>query len=80
MENAYDCEAACRIGSRKSEGSIAAGLYDILRKMVHMNAENMAVESFAADTLGQAVMNRMLKAALPPNQSIERYRNDYETL
>lgn len=51
------------IGSRKTEGSIAAGLYDILREMDHLGAEYIYAESFAEDALGQAIMNRMLKAA-----------------
>lgn len=51
------------IGSRRTEGSIAAGLYDILREMDHLGAEYIYAESFAEDALGQAIMNRMLKAA-----------------
>lgn len=51
------------IGSRKCEGSIAAGLYDILREMDHLGAEYIYAESFEDDNLGQAIMNRMLKAA-----------------
>lgn len=60
---AYDCREVYSMGSRKSEGSIAAGLYDILRQMDHIGAEYIYAESFAEDTLGQAIMNRMLKAA-----------------
>ena len=59
----YDCNQVYSIGSRKSEGSIAAGLYDILRQMDTIGAEYIYVESFAEDTLGQAIMNRLLKAA-----------------
>lgn len=59
----YHCEYVFSIGSRKSEGSIAAGLYDILRKMDHVGAEYIYAESFSTDKLGQAIMNRMLKAA-----------------
>lgn len=51
------------IGSRRTEGSIAAGLYDILREMDHLGAEYIYAESFEEDSLGQAIMNRMLKAA-----------------
>lgn len=59
----YRCELVRSIGSRKSEGSIAAGLYDILREMDHLGAEFIFAESFETDPLGQAIMNRMLKAA-----------------
>lgn len=59
----YDSNRVYCIGSRKSEGSIAAGLYDILRQMDTVGAEYIYVESFAEDTLGQAIMNRLLKAA-----------------
>ena len=51
------------IGSRKHEGSIAAGLYDILREMDHVGAQYIYAESFEEDRMGQAIMNRMLKAA-----------------
>ena len=51
------------IGSRKTEGSIAAGLYDILRDMDHIGAQYIFAESFSADRLGGAIMNRMIKAA-----------------
>ena len=59
----YRCKKVYCIGSRKNEGSIAAGLYDILRQMDHIGAEYIYAESFVEDTLGQAIMNRMLKAA-----------------
>lgn len=59
----YQCALVRSVGSRKCEGSIAAGLYDILREMDHLEAEFIFAESFAEDTLGKAIMNRMLKAA-----------------
>lgn len=59
----YKCKNVFSIGSRKSEGSIAAGLYDILRQMDSIGAEYIYAESFEADRLGHAIMNRMLKAA-----------------
>lgn len=59
----YKCDAVYSIGSRKSEGSIAAGLYDILRQMDHIEAEYIYAESFLEDKLGYAIMNRLLKAA-----------------
>ncbi len=59
----YISEHVYSIGSRKTEGSIAAGLYDILRLMDHIGAEFIYIESFSEDTLGSAIMNRLLKAA-----------------
>jgi L-threonylcarbamoyladenylate synthase len=51
------------IGSRKDEASIAAGLYAILREFDELHAEYIYTESFADNSLGQAIMNRLLKAA-----------------
>lgn len=59
----YVCDIIRSIGSRQCEGSIAAGLYDILREMDHLATEYIYAESFEDDRLGQAIMNRMLKAA-----------------
>ncbi len=59
----YDCPLIRSIGSRNCEGSIAAGLYDILREMDCLGAEFIFAESFTDDTMGVAIMNRMLKAA-----------------
>ena len=61
--NCYPSGIVYSIGSRKCEGSIAAGLYDILREMDHLGAEYIFAESFEDDNLGQAIMNRLLKAA-----------------
>lgn len=62
-KDAYACANVRSVGSRATEGSIAAGLYDILRGMDHIGAEYIYAESFEKDTLGKAIMNRMLKAA-----------------
>lgn len=51
------------IGSREDEDSIAAGLYAVLRDFDDIHAEYIFSESFASDNLGQAIMNRLLKAA-----------------
>ena len=62
-EAQYQTRRVYSIGSRKTEGSIAAGLYDILRQMDTVGAEYIYAESFQGDRLGSAIMNRMLKAA-----------------
>ena len=51
------------IGSRKNEASIAAGLYGILREFDELHTEYIYTESFMDNSLGQAIMNRLLKAA-----------------
>lgn len=51
------------IGSRKDEASIAAGLYGILREFDELHTQYIFSESFADNSLGQAIMNRLLKAA-----------------
>lgn len=51
------------IGSRSDEDSIAAGLYSVLRDFDDIHVEYIFSESFEGDDLGQAIMNRLLKAA-----------------
>ncbi|CUH91720.1 L-threonylcarbamoyladenylate synthase [Herbinix luporum] len=51
------------IGSRNEEDSIAAGLYAVLRDFDEIHADYIFSESFAGGNLGQAIMNRLLKAA-----------------
>ncbi len=51
------------IGSRRDEASIAAGLYAILREFDELHMEYIYTESFGDNSLGQAIMNRLLKAA-----------------
>jgi L-threonylcarbamoyladenylate synthase len=51
------------VGRRKDETSIAAGLYDILRQFDKLHTEYIYTESFANNLFGQAIMNRLLKAA-----------------
>lgn len=51
------------IGTRKEEGTIARGLFEILRDFDSEGAEYIYTESFENNQLGQAIMNRLLKAA-----------------
>lgn len=51
------------IGTRKEEGSIARGLYKILRDFDHLKVDEIYAESFEDDTMGAAIMNRLCKAA-----------------
>lgn len=50
-------------GSREKEGDIAAHLYAVLRDLDTMDVQFIYAESFSTDTMGQAIMNRMRKAA-----------------
>ncbi|MEG1459656.1 MAG: L-threonylcarbamoyladenylate synthase [Acetivibrio sp.] len=51
------------IGTRTNEVSISQKLYGILREFDDLNVDIIYSESFASDNLGQAIMNRLLKAA-----------------
>lgn len=51
------------VGSRNDEVKIAAGLFDALRSFDTLKADYIYAESFDSSDLGQAIMNRLLKAA-----------------
>ena len=51
------------IGSRENEEEIAAGLFDALRYFDEVKADYIYAESFVEGGLGQAIMNRLMKAA-----------------
>lgn len=51
------------IGSRKDEASIAHSLYSLLRDFDSAGTQIILSEGFSSDQLGQAIMNRLLKAA-----------------
>lgn len=51
------------IGDRSDEASIAHNLYDILRRFDELDVDLIYSESFATPKMGQAIMNRLLKAA-----------------
>lgn len=51
------------IGTRNDEDTIARHLYGILREFDEQDVDIIYSESFATPRIGQAIMNRMLKAA-----------------
>lgn len=51
------------IGTRKDESTIARGLFEILREFDSEGTDYIFTESFNNNQLGQAIMNRLLKAA-----------------
>ncbi|MCU6761849.1 L-threonylcarbamoyladenylate synthase [Brotonthovivens ammoniilytica] len=59
----YQCTCAKSIGSRCDEDAIARHLYGILREFDDMEIDDIYSESFATPRIGQAIMNRLLKAA-----------------
>lgn len=59
----YPEEIRKSIGSREHSETIAANLYRILREMDDFGAEYIYAESFFGEEMGDAIMNRMLKAA-----------------
>lgn len=51
------------IGSRKNQEEIARNLFAVLREMDGEGADSIYSESFSEEGLGQAIMNRLRKAA-----------------
>lgn len=51
------------VGKRADEASIARRLYEILREFDEEAVEDIYAEAFDSTGMGQAIMNRMLKAA-----------------
>ena len=51
------------IGSRENEESIAANLYAVLRDFDETDVDVILGETFYGDGLGQAILNRLIKAA-----------------
>ena len=62
------------IGSRQEEESIAHHLYEVLRRADQEEVEYLYSESFYTPRMGQAIMNRLLKAA--GHHVIQAERND----
>ncbi len=59
----YRADSVKCIGSRSEEDGIARNLYTILRQFDDENVTRIYSEGFETDGLGQAIMNRLLKAA-----------------
>lgn len=59
----YDQGIVISIGARDDEEAIARHLYGILREFDELGADAIFSESFAGAKMGQAIMNRLLKAA-----------------
>ena len=51
------------IGSREAEETIAHNLYEVLREFDQCQVSKIYSEAFYTPKMGQAIMNRLLKAA-----------------
>ena len=61
--DSYDADVILCMGSKSDEDAIARHLYKILRECDELSVNAIYSESFATPRIGQAIMNRMLKAA-----------------
>lgn len=61
--DAFGADVIKCMGSRENEEEIANSLYRCLREMDDENVERIYSESFSTNGIGQAIMNRLLKAA-----------------
>lgn len=62
-EHLYDADSVKVTGDREDVAAVARNLFRILREFDEEKVECMYVQAFPQDGIGQAVMNRMLKAA-----------------
>lgn len=59
----YNADVVLSIGTREEEDSIARHMYKILRDCDKLDVDVIYSESFKTPRIGQAIMNRLLKAA-----------------
>lgn len=59
----YSASYVISIGSRRNQETIAANLYKVLRDFDETDTNIILGEAFYGDGLGQAIMNRLIKAA-----------------
>lgn len=59
----YDAQVILRMGRRSDEDAIAQHLYKILRECDELEVGEIYSECFQTPRIGQAIMNRLLKAA-----------------
>ncbi|MDO4519730.1 MAG: L-threonylcarbamoyladenylate synthase [Eubacteriales bacterium] len=59
----YHCDSIKVIGSRMEEETIAKHLYEVLRSFDDEDVDVIYSEAFYTPQMGQAIMNRLLKAA-----------------
>lgn len=59
----YESDLVLACGKREDLSTVAAALYDTLRQFNHEQVDIILSEMFPASGVGQAIMNRLLKAA-----------------
>ena len=59
----YEADCIKCVGTRSDESTIAQSLYQMLRECDDEGLEVLFAESFSTEGIGQAIMNRLLKAA-----------------
>jgi hypothetical protein len=59
----YDADVVLSMGSRQDEDAIAQHMYKILRDCDTLEVDGIFSECFQTPRIGQAIMNRLLKAA-----------------
>lgn len=62
-KGAYQADIVLSMGARDDEDSIAKHMYKILRDCDKLEVQEIYSESFQTPRIGQAIMNRLLKAA-----------------
>lgn len=62
-QSEYICRNIFSAGSREHEDEIGRNLFYLLREFDRLGMENVYSESFPDNNVGQAVMNRLIKAA-----------------
>lgn len=77
-EAQYAADVVKPVGSRDDEESVARHLFAVLRELDDEKVTKIYSESFESPGLGQAVMNRLLKAAGYRVVSLRSGRNDAE--
>ena len=63
MANILQAEQIIQLGSRENLSEIASNLYDALRSFKNADIDLIICESFSENDIGQAIMNRLTKAA-----------------
>ena len=59
----YSCDNVFSVGRRKEQTSVATHLFAQLRDFDDLNMDYIYSESFSRENIGQAIMNRLMKAA-----------------
>ena len=62
-EKRYTCKNTAVLGSMEDEAGIAHRLFDVLRMLDEEGADTIFSEAFDTENMGEAIMNRLLKAA-----------------